>query len=193
METNYRKIWEETYGPIPKDLDGRPYEIHHIDGNHNNNEISNLKCLSIKEHYNIHYANNDFGACVMIAKRIGLPKDYVSNIQKGTKRPGIGGVKKGTIPWNKNLTGYKLNTTEEGKIKKNLALKNRSKIKDSDAEVIRKLFLENVTITNQDIGKTMKNGKIMSYERAFCLEVSKKYNVSDQYIYRILKGKSKIV
>ena len=193
MKTNYRKIWEETYGPIPKDLDGRPYEIHHIDGNHNNNEISNLKCLSIKEHYNIHYANNDFGACVMIAKRMGLPKDYVSNIQKGTKRPGIGGVKKGTIPWNKNLTGYKLNTTEEGKIKKNLALKNRSKIKDSDAKVIRKLFLENVTISNQDIGKTMKNGKIMSYERAFCLEFSKKYNVSDQYIYRILKGKSKIV
>jgi hypothetical protein len=193
MRTNYRKIWEETYGPIPKDFDGRPYEIHHIDGNHNNNELSNLMCLTIIEHYNIHYENNDFGACVMIAKRMGLPKDYISNIQKGTKRPGIGGVKKGTIPWNKNLTGYKLNTTEEGKIKKNLALKNRSKIKDSDAEVIRKLFLNNVVILNEHIGKTMKNGKIMSYERAFCLEYSKIYNVSDQYIYRILKGKSKIV
>ena len=193
MKTNYRKIWEKTYGSIPKDLDGRPYEIHHIDGNHKNNNICNLSCLSIKEHYDIHYANNDFGACVMIAKRMGLPKDYISNIQKGTKRPGIGGVKKGTIPWNKNLTGYKLNITESGKLRQRLSAKKGSIISDDKAKEIRKLFLEQVKISNENIGKTMKNGKIMSYERAFCLEYSKIYKVTDQYIYRILKGKSKIV
>jgi hypothetical protein len=193
MRTNYRKIWEETYGPIPKDFDGRPYEIHHIDGNHNNNELSNLMCLTIIEHYNIHYENNDFGACVMIAKRMGLPKDYISNIQKGTKRPGIGGVKKGTIPWNKNLTGYKLNITESGKLRQRLSAKKGSIISDDKAKEIRKLFLEQVKISNENIGKTMKNGKIMSYERAFCLEYSKIYKVTNQYIYRILKGKSKIV
>jgi hypothetical protein len=193
MKTNYRKIWEKTYGSIPKDLDGRPYEIHHIDGNHKNNNICNLSCLSIKEHYDIHYANNDFGACVMIAKRMGLPKDYISNIQKGTKRPGIGGVKKGTIPWNKNLTGYKLNITESGKLRQRLSAKKGSIISDDKAKEIRKLFLEQVKISNENIGKTMKNGKIMSYERAFCLEYSKIYKVTNQYIYRILKGKSKIV
>jgi hypothetical protein len=192
-KTNYRKIWEQVYGPIPKDLDGRPYEIHHIDGNHKNNSIENLKCLTIKEHYDAHYNNGDYGACVMIAKRMGLPKDYISNIQKGTKRPGIGGVKKGTIPWNKNKSGYKLNTTEEGKIKRILAVKKRAIISDEAAEQIRKLFLEKVEILNDNIGKTMKNGLVMSYERAFCLEYSKKYKVSDQYIYRILRGKSKIV
>ena len=42
-ETNYRKIYEQHYGPIPKDTDGRSYEIHHIDGNHNNNDINNLR------------------------------------------------------------------------------------------------------------------------------------------------------
>lgn len=42
--TIYRKIYENHFGPIPKDKDGRSYEIHHIDGNRKNNEISNLKC-----------------------------------------------------------------------------------------------------------------------------------------------------
>lgn len=32
----YRRIYEQHYGPIPKDEQGRSYEIHHIDGNHNN-------------------------------------------------------------------------------------------------------------------------------------------------------------
>ena len=51
---NYRKIWIEHNGPIPIDENGRSYEIHHIDGNHSNNHIDNLKCVSIQEHYDMH-------------------------------------------------------------------------------------------------------------------------------------------
>ena len=29
---DYRKIYEAHYGPIPKDSDGKTYEIHHLDG-----------------------------------------------------------------------------------------------------------------------------------------------------------------
>lgn len=36
--TNYRKEWEKINGPLPSD-----YEIIHIDGNHHNNEPSNIK------------------------------------------------------------------------------------------------------------------------------------------------------
>lgn len=54
MTNIYRKIYESHYGPIPIDETGRTYEIHHIDGNSENNDISNLKCVSIQEHYNIH-------------------------------------------------------------------------------------------------------------------------------------------
>jgi len=50
----YRKIWIDNFGNIPTDDDGRSFEIHHIDGNSLNNNISNLKCVSIKEHYEIH-------------------------------------------------------------------------------------------------------------------------------------------
>ena len=34
----YRKIYEQHHGPIPIDESGRTYDIHHIDGNHFNND-----------------------------------------------------------------------------------------------------------------------------------------------------------
>jgi hypothetical protein len=193
MSNKHRTIWIKNKGPIPKDSNGRSYEIHHIDGNRENNELSNLICVSIQEHYNIHYNQNDFGACVMIAKRMNMSSEYISGIQKGVKRPGIGGVKKGTVPWNKNKSGYSLNLSEEGKAKKLLANKNSSIISDSDAEKIREDFKNNIFIDNSDIGKVKRNGKKFTYERAFCLEYSKKFNVSLAYIDRIIKGKAKIV
>jgi hypothetical protein len=80
---NYRKIYESFYGKIPIDDKGRPYEIHHIDGNHNNNSIENLKCVSIEEHYLIHYLQKDFVSANLIAQRINS-KDLTI---KGYKRP----------------------------------------------------------------------------------------------------------
>jgi hypothetical protein len=67
---HYREIWSQHHGEIPKDELGRSYEIHHIDGNHQNDEISNLQVVSITEHYDIHYQRGDFGACQLIATRI---------------------------------------------------------------------------------------------------------------------------
>lgn len=193
MKIDYRKIWQNHYGAIPKDSDGKPYEIHHKDGNRENNAIDNLICVSIKEHYDIHYKQGDYGACVLIAKRMNLPANYLSEIQTGIKRPGIGGVKKGTIPWNKGKKGYNLSFTEEGKRKKIETVKRNNKIKDDEADIIRSHYKNKIEIKDDRIGKTMKNGKIMTYERVFCLHYSKLYQVSDQYIYRIIKGKSKVV
>lgn len=69
---NYRKIWEDNFGPIPKDENGRSYEIHHKDGNAENNDLSNLMCVSIKEHYDIHYKQKDWLACSLISHRMGI-------------------------------------------------------------------------------------------------------------------------
>lgn len=79
--TNYRKIWEEHYGSIPIDEDGRSYEIHHIDGNRNNNSIENLLCVSIKEHFEIHYEQKDYGACSAISFRMAKTPDELSALQ----------------------------------------------------------------------------------------------------------------
>lgn len=54
-DRSYRKIYEEYHGiKIPKG-----YHIHHIDGNKDNNNISNLEMLSPDEHAEKHgYLNN---------------------------------------------------------------------------------------------------------------------------------------
>lgn len=63
---HYRKIWEITNNKkIPKG-----YEIHHIDGNHDNNEPDNLKLVSIEEHLEIHKQQKDWGAVQAILMRI---------------------------------------------------------------------------------------------------------------------------
>ena len=59
---NYRKIYESHFGPIPKEKNGRSYDIHHIDGNHSNNSPENLRAVTIQEHYNIHYEQEDWYA-----------------------------------------------------------------------------------------------------------------------------------
>lgn len=184
---SYRKIWETHFGKIPKDENGRSYEIHHIDGNHTNNNIENLKCLSIQEHYNIHYKNGDFGACVMIAKRMNMTPTFLSEIQLGKKRPGIGGVKKGTIPWNKGISGYKLNITDIGLNAKNIAREKTTKIKKEHLDKILNDYKNNVPIDNPDIDKIKGNGKVFTYKRAFCKKYGELYNVTEQCIFRLLK------
>lgn len=77
----YRKIWESVHGPIPKDESGRSYEIHHIDGNHNNNSLDNLKLVTIEEHYAIHFRQKDYGACWAIASRMNIPIEVSKKLQ----------------------------------------------------------------------------------------------------------------
>jgi hypothetical protein len=64
----HRKIYEDYYN-IRLSCD---IEIHHIDGNHNNNNISNLKPVTIQEHYNIHYSQGDWAACLLMSHRMKI-------------------------------------------------------------------------------------------------------------------------
>ncbi len=184
-----RDVWIKHFGEIPKDEQGRSFEIHHLDGDKNNNSIENLICISIEEHYKIHYDRGDWSACVLIAKRMSLPSDYVSSIQQGVKRPGVGGVKKGTVPWNKDVKGYKLILTEEGKRRKKQA-RPPCTISDADVRLIRKQYADRVFISDR-VGIVSKNGRPLSYERAFSRHYAKIYNVSPVYIDRIIKNKSR--
>jgi hypothetical protein len=110
---NYRKVYEQFHGPIPADSDGRTYEIHHIDGDRTNNHLSNLKAVSIQEHYDIHHSQGDWGACVRIGAKMKLSPDQLSAIVRANN---LEMVKNGTHPWlgsdfarkrNKKLTTIK--------------------------------------------------------------------------------------
>lgn len=97
---NYRKIWENANGPIPKDELGRSYEIHHIDGNRKNNDLSNLVCVSIEEHYKIHEDQKQYGACFIIAQRMKLTKEEMRSLTEK-----MADSKRGKEPWNKGKKG----------------------------------------------------------------------------------------
>jgi len=49
MSKNYRKLYENTHGKITDN-----WEVHHIDWNHENNDINNLIAIPIKVHQLIH-------------------------------------------------------------------------------------------------------------------------------------------
>lgn len=78
----YRKIYENHYGPIPKEQDGRSCQIHHIDGNQDNNLPSNLKCVTEKEHYDIHYSQGNWNACQIMSCRMKKPFSEISDLAR---------------------------------------------------------------------------------------------------------------
>jgi hypothetical protein len=79
---SHRKIWVKHYGPIPKDGNGKSYEIHHIDSNHSNNDIGNLKLVTIEDHYAIHESQGDWGACLLMAKRMEKTPEEISELAR---------------------------------------------------------------------------------------------------------------
>lgn len=187
---HYRNIWIKEHGKIPKDENGFSYEIHHIDGNHKNNDITNLKLVTIKEHLQIHIEQEDWFAAALIAKRLGHGPDYCSKLQTGKKRPGIGGVKKGTTPWNKNKKNCFSEQTIE-KMKQNRKGKRHNcKLDDDTCKKILKLYIVSPYI--EEAGKKSKNGKILSYDTAFAKRYHTQYGVSDKQILNIIKGKRNV-
>ena len=48
-----RRLWEQAYGIIPPG-----YHIHHKDQDYTNNNLSNLECLSARDHAYIHHPIN---------------------------------------------------------------------------------------------------------------------------------------
>lgn len=93
---NYRKIYESHYGPIPKEKNGRSYHIHHVDGNHSNNDPSNLKAVTIKDHYDIHYSQGDWLACHRLALILNLDPKVISELSRQNAKVQ---VLNGTHPW----------------------------------------------------------------------------------------------
>jgi hypothetical protein len=101
--SKYRKIYEQHHGSIPKDENGRSYEIHHIDGDHSNNNPNNLSAVTLQEHYDIHYAQADYYACyLMLVQRMDKSHIELSNIASLNNRQR---VMNKTHPFSKRADG----------------------------------------------------------------------------------------
>jgi len=82
--SDYVKVYCSHYNikhkDFPRDNEGRKYEVHHINGNHSDNRIENLKLVSIQEHYDIHYSQGDYNACQAITRRMRLTPEEHSRL-----------------------------------------------------------------------------------------------------------------
>ena len=162
---NYRWLWEKHNGPIPKDKNGISYQIHHIDGNHNNNELSNLICVSLDEHIKIHREQGDWASVVFLEQMRG---SYVTGWKHSEE------TKQKISEQNKNgICGMKgKNHSEETKIK--MSKSAMGIIPDeSTREKMRYAKLNNPT--KYWLGKSRKGMKQNhpTYECPYCGKVGK--------------------
>jgi hypothetical protein len=101
----YRRIYENHNGPIPKDETGRTYDVHHLDGNRQNNSLDNLIALSIQEHYYIHYQQGDYSSCWLLGKKMGMSHQQQSELMTKSARTR---VENGTHPFQRRNDGTSL-------------------------------------------------------------------------------------
>lgn len=215
---NYRKLWEDVHGKIPKDENGRTYDIHHIDGNRKNNSIENLICLSIEDHYKIHLkqfeetkSEKEFRSLVFLSRRINKDvnkltgwtvsqetREKIKNTLTGKKRP-IEVIEKMKI----KLAGYQW--TDEQKNSRIEGLKNFYKNNDRES---RSKWRENISKAHK--GKVLKestkeklskhNSKLTDSEVLEIVDlinsgknykfISEKYNISPAQITSIKQRKT---
>ena len=72
----HRRIYEDYHKiTLPSQI-----EIHHIDGNHDNNQIDNLKAVTIQEHFDIHYRQGDYAAAFRISQRMSISPEEKSRL-----------------------------------------------------------------------------------------------------------------
>lgn len=76
-----RRIWALFNGSIPKDENGVSFDIHHRDGDWENNTPSNLEALSVRDHFLRHLSQGDFCAAWYIAQRLKLSAHDYANIR----------------------------------------------------------------------------------------------------------------
>lgn len=79
---NYRRIYKNHHGVIPKDKEGRVFDIHHKDGNKTNNDPCNLIALSINDHYELHYNQKEYRAAALIALRMNTPPETLNTLNR---------------------------------------------------------------------------------------------------------------
>lgn len=92
----YRAVYKSHYGAIPKDETGRSYDIHHKDGDHTNNDPDNLIAIPIQEHYDLHFALEDWHACILIGLRMQKSPLEISRLSSLAAQRR---TKEGTHPW----------------------------------------------------------------------------------------------
>lgn len=130
------KIWEDYYGEVPREENGKRMIIHHINHNPVDNRIENLQLMTASEHAKLHATgrvrteeskkklSEKTKGIVNVGKK--LSEEHKQKISEGGKGKHLGhfseehckalsNAHKGQIPWNKgkkkeNLDGQEYST-----------------------------------------------------------------------------------
>lgn len=166
----YRKIWTANFGEIPKDENGIPYDIHHIDGNRNNNDISNLKAVSVKEHYEIHRAQGDWQAAHYISQRMNLSLEERIEINKkigDTNRGNKNGM------WGKKHTPTSIQKMRDKKLGKPTIFSKKETnpiYKQKNRDLHKEIMLNKNPMHNEEFVKKVNETKRKKKEAGYIRE-----------------------
>lgn len=104
----------------------------------------------------------------------------------GYDRSGIGGVSKGTLPWNYRKAGVFSDSTRKAWSDKRKGKVHSSKMTTEQWQQVIDLFHQRPHIDTA--GTTSKNGRTLPYKRAFCNRYASMFNVTSANLYRLLKN-----
>lgn len=99
-------------------------------------------------------------------------------------RKGIGGVKRGNVPWNKGKKNCFSEETINKMSDKRKGVVHSSKVNPEIVKDIRKLYYSKPLIDS--VGEIQKNGKPMSYVQAFCKKYHTHYGISINGLKKIV-------
>jgi hypothetical protein len=137
---HYRKIYQNHFGPIPKDEIGKTYDIHHVDNDHLNNP-NNLKAITIQEHYEIHLAQGDYKVCHAIGLHIKLPPGKMSELAKFNALARITNGTHSFVINNNELTNNRVKNGTHNFLDGELSRKtNRNRINNGTHQFIQNLL-----------------------------------------------------
>lgn len=74
---NHRIVWERAHGVKLKP----GMHVHHLDGNPLNNTMENLIALTAEEHYNIHFKQGDYAACILLSESAKISRKDLADLQ----------------------------------------------------------------------------------------------------------------
>jgi hypothetical protein len=195
-KVNYRKIYENCYGPIPFDEDGRRFDIHHIDGNDENNDPSNLVAVSIKDHYAIHYSQKDWGACYFMAIRMNSDSNIVAELARqyqlslGDKHPSK--RKEHIDKWKSEANPSKSMKHREERRRYQLSLGDKHPLKSESYRKQQSSKMSgknNITFDHTlYVWENMNSGERVKMTR---YDFYTAYNIPEWSVRRYIKGKSK--
>lgn len=112
--------------------------------------------------------------------------EYEKN--SGYNRKGIGGVPKGTIPWNKGVENCFPKSLVKRFCEERRGVIFSHKLSVEQISEIRHRFCVHEPIAG--VGLVSKNGKRFTQERLFSKLYHKEYGITEANLYKIVKGKS---